>query len=80
VANWIRARSTVVDAIAITSRRYEAAHAGASSDGDEDPAGSIGETALMQLTRRRRHRRHNTAAKVAGAFWFARIVWRGLRA
>jgi len=34
---------------------------------------------LMNMTRRRRHRRHNTAAKVAGAFWFARIVWRGLR-
>jgi hypothetical protein len=34
----------------------------------------------MNMTRRRRHRRHNTAAKVAGAFWFARIVWRGLRA
>jgi hypothetical protein len=32
----------------------------------------------MQLTRRRRHRR-NTVAKVAGAFWFARIMWRGLR-
>jgi hypothetical protein len=31
----------------------------------------------MQLTRRR-HRR-NTMAKVAGAVWFARIMWRGLR-
>jgi hypothetical protein len=32
----------------------------------------------MQLAMRRRHRRH-PMAKVVGAFWFARVIWRGLR-
>jgi hypothetical protein len=42
------------------------------------PPGRSAKLRRMQLTRRRRHRR-NTVAKVAVAFWFARIMWRGLR-
>jgi hypothetical protein len=38
----------------------------------------------MQLRRRRRHRRairfeSQTPAKIAGALWMARLVWRGIR-
>jgi hypothetical protein len=32
----------------------------------------------MELTMRRRHRRH-PLAKVVGAFWLARVILRGLR-
>ncbi len=38
----------------------------------------------VQLRKRRRHRRRRrfesqTPAKIAGALWMARIVWRGIR-
>jgi hypothetical protein len=35
----------------------------------------------MQLTKRRlrRHKRFEAPAKIAGALWMARIVWRGIR-
>jgi len=33
----------------------------------------------MHLKRRRRHRRHHTAAKVAGTLWLTRVMWRALR-
>jgi len=32
----------------------------------------------MELTMRRRHRRQ-PMAKVMGALWLARVIWRGLR-
>jgi hypothetical protein len=47
--------------------------------GMKQKAVETGNLPLMNLTRRRRHRRHNTVARVAGAFWLARIMWRGLR-
>jgi hypothetical protein len=33
----------------------------------------------MHLKRARRRRRRHTAAKVAGALWFARVMWRAVR-
>src|SRR5262249_59535008 len=59
-------------------RQYEEVRGGTSSDRDEDPAASIGEARRMHLKRHRRHRNH-TVARVAGALWMARFVWRGLR-
>jgi hypothetical protein len=33
----------------------------------------------MHVKRNRRQRRHHTVAKVAGALWFARVMWRAVR-